>query len=112
PSGILDLGAAMTPNIDTVGYASFAIHSPEDKDVSLLVGSDDGIKVYLNGTPLYTKRIARILIEDEDHITLSLKKGWNTVLLKVDQGAVFWTVCAKVTDPDGVLRVAAMAGED
>ncbi len=112
PSGILDLGAAMTPNIDTVGYASFAIHSPEDKDVSLLVGSDDGIKVYLNGTPLYTKRVARALVEDQDHITLSLKKGWNTVLLKVDQGAVLWTVCARVTDPDGVLRLAALAGED
>ncbi len=32
-----------------------ASHSPEDK-VSLLVAVVDGIKVYLNGTPLYTKR--------------------------------------------------------
>lgn len=108
PNGVLDITNEFVPNKNAVAYASFAVKSPEDRNAVLMTGSDDGIKVFVNGDPVFTKRAFRGLRTDEDRIPIVLKKGWNTVVLKVDQAEVLWAVTARLVNPEGDLELSAM----
>ena len=63
------------------------MRSKTDQDVVLTFGSDDGIKVWLNGAVVNAKNVTRGFNVDEDQVPAKLKKGWNTLLVKVTQGA-------------------------
>jgi hypothetical protein len=107
--GILDLASAMTPNENAVAYASFAVKSAAPQDVPLMLGSDDGIAAWVNGKSVWTNRATRGFILDQDRVPIHLNAGWNTVVLKVDQGAAVWSVSARIADPAGRLEFAAVA---
>ena len=91
-----DLGGE---NEDCASYLSLWIHSPRALDEILLdpdaprlylVGcSDDGCKVFLNGTPVFEDaRIHSCAPEYFGFETrLMLKQGWNRLLVKVAQGS-------------------------
>lgn len=51
--------------------------------VTLLLGSDDGCKVYLNKKQIYQKKGPRLTTRGEDRISLDLKKGKNQLTIKV-----------------------------
>ena len=61
------------------------VDSPRDLPISL--GSDDGIKVFLNGKQILANNIGRGAEPDQEKITLNLKKGENFLLLKIHNGA-------------------------
>jgi hypothetical protein len=107
--GILDLAAAMTPNVNAVAYASFAVKSGAPQDVPLMLGSDDGIAAWVNGKSVWTNRVTRGFILDQDRVPIHLNAGWNTIVLKVDQGAAVWSVSARIANPAGRLEFAAVA---
>jgi formylglycine-generating enzyme required for sulfatase activity len=51
--------------------------------VSAGLGSDDGLEVWLNGTKLLSKDVARGLSPNSDTVALQLKQGENQLLLKI-----------------------------
>ncbi|SVD18891.1 uncharacterized protein METZ01_LOCUS371745, partial [marine metagenome] len=53
----------------------------------LSLGSDDGIKVFLNGKQILAKNIGRGAAADQEKITLNLRKGDNFLLLKIHNQA-------------------------
>ena len=50
------------------------------------LGSDDGIKVWVNGTEIFRNDVSRGCEPDQEKIDLVLKKGENRFLMKVNNG--------------------------
>ena len=104
--GYLDLRRDLDPTPMTVGYTLVYVHAPKSTDAVMLIGSDDEIAVWLNGTEVHRKSINAGATVDADAVSCQLKAGWNTVLCqKVDRGWS-WGLYLRFTDADGVLRYA------
>lgn len=58
--------------------------SAADQDVSLLVGSDDSCKVWVNGRQVHEYRGDRALAPGADQVKASLKSGRNAIVIKVE----------------------------
>jgi len=81
-----------------VAYAFCTIESPKEERVVAALGSNDGIKVFLNGEKIFEHHELRFVKIDEDKIELPLKKGVNRLLLKIDQGRGKWGFCFRILD--------------
>ena len=66
-----------------VCYLYRQINSPEAKNMRVSLGSDDGIKVWLNGELLFSNDVKRGATAGQDYVTLPLREGNNDLLLKV-----------------------------
>ncbi|MFH1369459.1 MAG: discoidin domain-containing protein [Elusimicrobiota bacterium] len=82
-------------------YAYIGINSPSDKTARLLLGSDDGVKVWVNGVLVLRNDIPRALKLDEDKLIVNLKKGKNRLLLKIRNIGGGWFLSANITDMSG-----------
>ncbi|MFX0090546.1 MAG: hypothetical protein ACFFBD_02190 [Candidatus Hodarchaeota archaeon] len=78
------LGENWNQNDWIVGYAFAYIVSPEDMEAELRIGSDDGISIFLNSEKVHQYHVSRACQADDDIIYVSLKKGINPLLVKVD----------------------------
>lgn len=102
--GFLNLGTNLGFESAAVGYALVYIYAPEATDSVLLLGSDDGATVWLNGSEIYRIDANRPPIPDEDAVPCRLNAGWNEVLCKVSQEGWGWGLYLRFTDVDGVLK--------
>ena len=59
------------------------IDAPEAMKLEISLGSDDGIKVYLNRKKLLDKDVERGVEADQERVTLDLQSGENELVLKV-----------------------------
>ncbi|MCZ6596172.1 MAG: PSD1 and planctomycete cytochrome C domain-containing protein [Planctomycetota bacterium] len=64
-------------------YLCRTIHSPTERDVELSLGSDDGVKVWLNGELVLDRRVARPVAPDQERFDVRLRAGDNRLLMKV-----------------------------
>ena len=109
--GYLDLRRDLSPTPMTVGYTLVYVHAAKATDSMMLIGSDDEIAVWLNGTEIHRKNIDAGATADTDAVPCQLKAGWNTVLCqKVDNGWS-WGLYLRFTDADGILRYATQPEE-
>ena len=90
------------PNQNVVAYALTYIDSPDDREVTFRIGSDDGIKVWLNDSIIWSNDIYRGLSIDSDIFKAQLGKGINKVLVKLTQGTQEWGFHFRVTDGNGL----------
>ena len=74
--------------------------SPQDCDAQLLLGSDDGVKAWLNGSVVHSNNIDRGAVPDQDRAPIKLKTGPNLLLLKITQGGGGWSACARIVAAD------------
>ncbi|MHC4556604.1 MAG: serine hydrolase domain-containing protein [Planctomycetota bacterium] len=74
---------------NVVAYAYANIQAEQDCKKLLTVGSDDGVRICLNGE-LVHDRLAKSNRLDADLLVISLKKGSNHLLVKVTQGSGSW----------------------
>jgi hypothetical protein len=72
----------------------------------LLLGSDDGVRVWINGRLVHSNPAYRGAYPDQDRVAVALDAGWNTVLVKVLQGAGGFGLYVRLADPEGVLTWA------
>ena len=97
-----------------VAYLKAEIIASEATDAILLMGSDDGIKVWLNGTEVHSNNVDRGQVVDQDMAPIKLKQGPNELLLKITQGGGGWSVCTRIVGADGLpiedLRVKSQIG--
>ena len=101
-TGLFDLLKWAGPYQNAVAFAVTNLFSDADRVVQLWLGSDDGVKAYVNGTAVWSFDKTRGLAPDSDKVTdVHLNKGWNTLLLEVSQGGGGWGVCARVMGDDG-----------
>jgi len=69
------------------------------------VGSDDGIKIWLNQELVHSIDAERLVKADEDRIEVNLKEGWNAVLVKVSQHSGDWGACLRLSGPGGAAKL-------
>ncbi len=84
-----------------VAYALTYLHAPRDMDAILAVGSDDGCVVFFNGQELFRKHTQRAYTTKEEKIPVKLKKGPNSVLIKIGQAEGGWGFGAHILDTHG-----------
>ncbi|HEX9653208.1 MAG TPA: beta-N-acetylhexosaminidase [bacterium] len=86
----VDLQNLFDQNSRTVAYAFASIESQKEQTVTAGFGSNDGIKIFLNGDQVFETHSLRFVQVDGDTVRLNLKKGTNRLLLKIDQGRGLW----------------------
>ncbi len=101
-----DLAAVLDPKEYAIVYLATWIFADEPADRHLLLGSDDGIVVWLNGERVHENYVCRPCTPDEDDVTVHLRQGANLLVMKIIQGAGGWQFSARFDDNRG-LRVAA-----
>jgi uncharacterized protein (DUF362 family) len=71
-----------------VCYLFTYFYAPANQTAELWIGSDEAIKVYINGTAAYTYNSTRTFATTSfysESPTVTIKKGWNRLLVKVLQ---------------------------
>ncbi len=84
-----------------VAYLRNKVLSEKDQEVQLQVGSNDGVKVWLNGELVHTNNTARGVTPGEDKVNVKIKKGSNIVLIKIINVGGAWGACARFRTLDG-----------
>lgn len=97
----IDLGAAFGNPISCAGYACVYVNSPTAQQANLWMGSDNGIKVWLNGQNIWTNDSTRGYTVDQDKVGINLVSGWNALMIKVSQYGGNWCFSAKICDSTG-----------
>ncbi len=98
---MIDLKQAIGSGENRAAYMKTNVHSPVEQDVRLELGSDDGIKVWVNGKRVHANNASRPCKPAEDKATARLKKGWNAVRVKISQGGGDWAFSVRICRPDG-----------
>ncbi len=109
--GFLNLSINLGFESAAVGYALMYVHASKPTDSVLLIGSDDGATVWLNGDEVYRIDANRPAIPDEDAVPCQLNAGWNEVLCKVSQEGWGWGLYLRFTDVDGLLKYSVRRQE-
>jgi hypothetical protein len=100
PPGIWDLNKVVSGS-NCCGYVMTIIESQVEQEARLEMGSDDGLKAWLNGSVVHANNAMRGLTVGSDKATVTLKPGPNTLLLKITQGGGDWKVCCRIRSTDG-----------
>lgn len=103
-TGFASLDNPIKPNKRAIVYGLVYVFSPDSRSSQMLVGSDDGVRIWLNDKLVHSNPTYRGAYPDQDSIPVELKDGWNKVLIKVLQGEGDWGFYARFADPDGELR--------
>ncbi len=82
-------------------YMKTGVFSPAEKDVLMEMGSDDGIKLWINGKLTHANNANRPCKPAEDKAKAKLRKGWNALLVKISQNGGDWSFCIRICRPDG-----------
>jgi HEAT repeat protein len=112
---VIDLDQAVDNRDHCAAYMKTYVWSPADGDVQLQIGSDDGVKVWVNGKQVHANPANRPAKPNQDQAKARFTKGWNQLLVKVIDNSGNWGFCVRVVKPDGGiiegLRVSVEAPE-
>ena len=94
-------------------YISRTITSVTQQKALLYIGSNDALKVWMNGTELLAKNVQRDAAADQEQMQVNLKPGNNTLLLKVvnysgPSGFYFRIESAPPMVPANIVDIAGM----
>ncbi len=83
---------------DLVAYAAGTLHLARAAKVYLLLGSDDGVRVTVDGKVVLTREEARPQRDDDDTIPLDLAAGDHPVRLKLHQRDGAWSFRLRILE--------------
>lgn len=83
---------------EAASYAHIYVYSPSQRNAKLLLGSDDGIKVWLNNQHVYTNDRYGGWSADSYEVDVVLEMGWNQLLCKISQRSGTYKLSARFTD--------------
>lgn len=92
----LDLLKALNGGEQRVAYLRTSLEWPTNQQVTLRIGSDDGVKLWVNGKLVHANNVARPFTRDQDSATATFKKGENTILMKVTQNNMPWGASLRI----------------
>jgi hypothetical protein len=101
PKGMINIIEAIGNAQNAAAYLQARIWSSREQKATLQLGSDDGVKVWLNGNVVHAKNVARGVSPDEDKVPVTLQAGTNELLLKVTNGAGDWGAIVRFAGEDG-----------
>jgi HEAT repeat protein len=85
-----------------LGYAWAEFEVAEEMEATLSIGVDDGAKAWLNEDLVLDHFRVGALVLDSEKAQIHLKKGRNTLLLKVFQNNMPWEYCVRFLTQQGV----------
>ncbi len=94
-AGKLDIKKYLSPNQKNVAYCASYIECDDITPAILKLGSNDRLKVWLNGKLVHMFSQPRAGSPDTDQIPVELKKGKNQLLAKVDNEGGNWWIYAR-----------------
>ncbi len=110
-AGALDVKAALKTNplasgSDLVAYAAGTLHLARAEKIIMLLGSDDGVRVSVDGKVVLLRDEARPQRDDDDNVVLDLAAGDHPILFKLHQRDGAWSfrvrfVDDKLSPPEG-----------
>lgn len=101
--GLLDLGSALGLRDDVIAYAysEFTVPAtePATTRLPLGLGSDDGIRVWLNGQMIHENWIGRAARLEDDLVYVDLNPGLNRMLIKIHNRQGPWGLICRRLGP-------------
>jgi HEAT repeat protein len=85
-----------------VVYLKTRVFSPIALPVLFEIGSDDGIKLWVNGELVHANNAVRGLVPGNDRVNGSLRQGWNDLLAKITQSTAGCGMILKIANTDGL----------
>lgn len=106
--------SAPSSNTEVVKYYLTQVESARARNVTMLVGADDGIRVWLNGDEVVRQDAPAEFVEGAIQTPVSLQQGWNLLMVKVyypqlgpqgdpDHQYKYWSL--RFVEPDGTTPV-------
>ncbi len=107
-AGIVDLNKALGRHAGATAYAYTVVFSPTDRAAQVRAGSENAIKIFLNGQLVFARHEYHHGMRMDQHLAaVHLKAGRNELLLKVCQNeqpeewAHKWSFQLRLTDSSG-----------
>ena len=97
---IMDLAGLFGGN-DRVAYARTWVWAEKAQDARLELGVDDGAQVWLNGKLVHSRNVGGACVPGAEKINVSLRQGFNALLVKVVQWTGPWEFCLRLCNRDG-----------
>ena len=103
PSGFVEL-YSIDPRREifeyAIAYARTWLYAPDDRTVLYTLGTDDGCQLFVNGYLVYTDNTRHGAYPLRHLGKLSLREGWNRVLIKVENGVQNFGLFFRVLDDE------------
>jgi len=99
--GLVNIAEVLGRADNVAGYLRAEIWSDVQQRARLELGSDDGVKVWLNGQLIHANNVSRGVSPGQDKVDVTLKRGRNELLLKVTNGGGDWGACVRLVGSDG-----------
>ncbi|MGI8467348.1 MAG: prolyl oligopeptidase family serine peptidase [Pyrinomonadaceae bacterium] len=103
--GAIDFSKMFPNEKSAVVYAYAEINAPTAQTLAATIGSGNNIQVRLNGEIVLESRLSRKPEADKDTLVLPLRKGLNTILVKMEGGGNDWKLWWTTHQPTGKLFV-------
>jgi hypothetical protein len=98
---MLDLAAACGAGENKLAYVRTWVRSDKEQLARLEFGTDDGNKVWLNGKLVHGHANGGAATPGKFKADVTLKPGFNALLMKVTQFTGPWEFCFRLCKPDG-----------
>ena len=99
-AGEVDLGG-VTGGDHCVVYLKTSVFAPAAGEVRFAIGSDDGIKLWVNGELVHANNAVRGLTPGQDQAKGRLREGWNELKAKITQSTAGCGMSLRITAPGG-----------
>lgn len=93
----------------SVAYASAEIYTDEPGKALFGIGSDDAVRIWLNGELVHDQWIGRAADFDQDLVAFTLKKGKNRLLVKVLNQRGDWSFACRPLGEEQLVNKLAVA---
>jgi hypothetical protein len=108
PYALVDLNKAIKKHMGAAAYAFAAVHSPAEQPVQIRAGSNNAVKIFLNGKQIFFREEYHHGMAMDQHVGFgTFKAGRNEILIKVcqneqtDDWAQGWSFQLRVCDAVG-----------
>ncbi|MCK4747671.1 MAG: hypothetical protein KAT15_11565, partial [Bacteroidales bacterium] len=106
--GFINFDPVFVPDNDkAVAYALCYVWSPDKRDIKIYMGSDDGCRIWMNDELILHRLLNRSAIPDDDIVDCTLKKGWNKLMVKVENNTGGWGFYLRIPNADNQLKFNA-----
>lgn len=99
--GLIEIDGILGRENDRAAYLKTEIDSSREQEALLELGSDDGVKVWVNGQEVFGNNAVRPASPGQDKVKIRLKQGVNTLMLKITQGGGEWRAYCRLRAADG-----------
>jgi hypothetical protein len=94
---------------DVVAYALRTIDCDAPRNIRILAGNDDALRIWVNARPVLERLVLRGAMADQESCTANLASGVNRVLVEVSNAGGGWGFYFRLEDESG--RKLRLTGE-